>query len=69
MQSDGLIRCDLRGATSVPGVYAAGNASRGVQMVIAAAAEGMIAAMAINDAMLEADAESGSGVMFPASGD
>ena len=41
------------------GVYAAGNASRGVQMVIAAAAEGTLAAVAINNALVEADAENG----------
>lgn len=43
---------------SVPGVHAAGNASRGVQLVIAAAAEGMQAAFAIHTALLEADAAS-----------
>lgn len=45
-------------ATNIPGVYAAGNASRGVQLVIAAAAEGMQAAFAINSALLDADAAS-----------
>ena len=45
-------------ATNIPGVYAAGNASRGVQLVIAAAAEGMQAAFAINNALLDADAAS-----------
>jgi hypothetical protein len=35
-----------------------GNASRGVQLVIAAAAEGMQAAFAINSALLDADAAS-----------
>ena len=29
---DGCIRCDEKAATCVPGLYAAGNASRGVQM-------------------------------------
>ena len=52
------IQCGENAATNIPGVYAAGNASRGVQLVIAAAAEGMQAAFAINSALLEADAAS-----------
>lgn len=54
---DGCIQCDEKAATCVAGLYAAGNASKGVQMVIAAAAEGALAAVAINNALLEADAE------------
>jgi thioredoxin reductase len=52
------IQCGENAATNIPGLYAAGNASRGVQLVIAAAAEGMEAAFAINNALLEADAAS-----------
>jgi thioredoxin reductase len=52
------IQCGENAATNIPGVYAAGNASRGVQLVIAAAAEGMQAAFAINSALLDADAAS-----------
>jgi thioredoxin reductase len=52
---DGCIQCDENGETSVPDLYAAGNCSRGVQMVIAAAAEGALAAVAINNHLLEAD--------------
>jgi NADPH-dependent glutamate synthase beta subunit-like oxidoreductase len=52
------IQCREDTATNIPGVYAAGNASRGVQLVIAAAAEGMQAAFAINSALLDADAAS-----------
>lgn len=52
------IQCGENAATNIPGVYAAGNASRGVQLVIAAAAEGMEAAFAINNTLLEADAAS-----------
>lgn len=59
-ENDGCIQCDENAATSVPGVYAAGNASRGVQLIIAAAAEGMQAAFAINTALLDADAAGGS---------
>jgi thioredoxin reductase len=56
-EEDGCIQCGENAATNVPGVYAAGNATRGVQLVIAAAAEGMEAAFAINTALLEADAK------------
>jgi thioredoxin reductase len=41
--------------TSVPGLYAAGDASRLVQFVIVAAAEGAQAAVAINKELLEED--------------
>ena len=46
---------DEDGATSVPGVYVAGDVSRDVQLVIIAAAEGARAALAINKALLRAD--------------
>ncbi len=59
-EEDGCIQCDENAATCVPGVYAAGNASRGVQLIIAAAAEGMQAAFAINTSLLEADAVGGN---------
>ena len=59
-EKDGYIQCGEDAATCVPGVYAAGNASRGVQLVIAAAAEGMQAAFAINTALIDADAETGA---------
>lgn len=42
-------------ATSVPGLYVAGDASRDVQLVIIAAAEGTKAAFAINKSLLEED--------------
>ncbi len=58
-EEDGCIHCDEKAATCIPGLYAAGNASRGVQLVIAAAAEGTLAAVAMNNALVEADAESG----------
>jgi len=57
---DGCIQCGENTATCVPGVYAAGNCSKGVQLVIAAVAEGMQAAFAINTGLLEADAASGT---------
>ena len=54
-EDNNCIQCGENAATNIPGLYAAGNASRGVQLVIAAAAEGMQAAFAINNALLEAD--------------
>ncbi|HYF36947.1 MAG TPA: FAD-dependent oxidoreductase [Prosthecobacter sp.] len=57
---DGCIDVGEDGATCIPGLYAVGNASRGVQLVIVAAAEGTLAAVAINDALIEADAETGA---------
>jgi thioredoxin reductase len=60
-EQDNCIQCsDGHTATNVPGVYAAGNCSRGIQLVVGAVAEGMQAAFAINNALLEADAESGA---------
>jgi len=44
-------------ATSVPGVYVAGDASRMVQFVIVAAAEGAQAAVAINKELMKEDLE------------
>ena len=49
------VECDDNGATSVPGVYVAGDVSRDVQLVIIAAAEGARAALAINKALLRMD--------------
>jgi thioredoxin reductase len=68
-EDDGCIQCGENAATRVPGVYAAGNASRGVQLVIAAAAEGMQAAFAINIALLEADAARGKVLETGVAGD
>jgi len=68
-EDDGCVQCDENAATCVPGVYAAGNASRGVQLVIAAAAEGMQAAFAINTALLEADAARGQVLERAVTGD
>ncbi len=48
----GTVRTSEYEATNVPGLYVAGDASRGVQVVIVAAAEGAEAAFAINTALL-----------------
>lgn len=42
-------------STNVPGLYVTGNASRAVQLVIVATAEGAEAAFAINTALLKED--------------
>ena len=47
--------CDDDGLTSVAGIYVAGDASRDVQLVIIAAAEGARSALAINKALLSRD--------------
>jgi thioredoxin reductase len=49
------IVCERNAATNVPGLYAAGNATCGLQLVIMAAAEGTQAAFSINEALLDAD--------------
>lgn len=53
LTTDGSVKVDEEGQTSVPGVYIAGDASRDVQFAIVAAAEGAQAAFAINKALLE----------------
>lgn len=59
-EQDNCIQCKEGTRTNVSGVYAAGNCSRGIQLVTAAVAEGMEAAFAINDDLIEADAKSGA---------
>jgi thioredoxin reductase len=50
---EGGVKTDARQCTGVPGVYLAGDAHEEVQFVIVAAAEGAIAATAINRALQE----------------
>ena len=52
---DNSIQCGENTETCVAGLFAAGNASRGLQLVILAAAEGTQAAFAINEALCEKD--------------
>lgn len=47
----GVVKTDHLGQTKVPGLYVAGDASRDVQFVIVAAAEGAKAAVAINKSL------------------
>jgi thioredoxin reductase len=53
----GGIKCGEYEATSVPGVFVAGNIIKDVQLVIVAAAEGTRAAFGINRALTREDFE------------
>lgn len=53
----GAVRCGLYEATSVPGVFVAGNLIDDVQLAIVAAAEGTRAAFGINKALTREDYE------------
>jgi thioredoxin reductase len=50
---DGLVLTDAEGRTSVPGVWAAGNATNPRAQVVTAAGEGSAAAIAINTALVQ----------------
>jgi len=53
----GLLRTDAEGRTSVPGVWAAGNAANPRAQVITAAGEGSAVAIAINTELVEDDVD------------
>ena len=55
VDEDGFVRVDATGETSVPGVWAAGNAANPRAQVITAAGEGSAAAIAINADLVEED--------------
>jgi thioredoxin reductase len=48
---DGGVRCGKYAESTIPGIYAAGNITRDVQLAIVAAAEGAKAAFGINRAL------------------
>lgn len=50
-----ITNADPDGGTNDPGIFVAGNASKGVQMALVASAEGLKAAAAINNWLLELD--------------
>ena len=54
----GIVRVDVNGRTSVPGVWAAGNAANPRAQVITAAGEGSAVAIAINNDLVEDDVDS-----------
>ena len=49
------VAVDQDGATSIPGIYVAGDVSRDVQLAIIASAEGARAALAINSWLMKSD--------------
>jgi thioredoxin reductase len=55
--ADGLVRADADGRTSVPGVWAAGNATNPRAQVITAAGEGSAVAIAINTELVQHDVD------------
>ena len=55
--ADGLVRADADGRTSVPGVWAAGNATNPRAQVITAAGEGSAVAIAINTELVADDVD------------
>jgi thioredoxin reductase len=55
--ADGLVWTDADGRTSVPGVWAAGNASNPRAQVITAAGEGSAVAIAINTDLVQEDVD------------
>ncbi len=64
---DGCVQCGEDASTCVPGVFVAGNASRGPRLVIAAAVEGAEAGFVINSALI--DEEAAGGVVKSGAGD
>ena len=56
----GVVKTHSYERTNVPGLYVAGDASRRVQFAVVAAAEGAMAAFAINNELLDADVASGA---------
>ena len=58
----GLLRTDADGRTSVPGVWAAGNAANPRAQVITAAGEGSAVAIAINTELVKEDVETATAV-------
>lgn len=55
INEDGIVETDTHEVTRVPGVYAAGDATIGEQLVVVAAAEGAIAATKIHASLWEED--------------
>lgn len=56
----GVVKTHSYERTNIPGLYVAGDASRRVQFAVVAAAEGAMAAFAINTELLDEDVESGA---------
>jgi thioredoxin reductase len=63
LRDDGLVRAEADGRTSVPGVWAAGNAANPRAQVITAAGEGSAVAIAINTELVRDDVDTAAGRM------
>jgi thioredoxin reductase len=50
---ENAVLCNQHAVTNVPGVFIAGNVRRGLHLAITAAAEGVEAAVAINEVLLD----------------
>lgn len=50
------VNCDSEGSTDVPGLFVTGNVTKGIQMAMVAAAEGLVTAAAINNWLMDFDA-------------
>jgi thioredoxin reductase len=61
----GLVRTDAEGRTSVPGVWAAGNATNPRAQVITAAGEGSAVAIAINTQLVHDDVDAAARQVTP----
>jgi thioredoxin reductase len=61
LDDSGAVRCQGPASVDVPGLYVAGNVRCGLHLAITAAAEGVEAAVAINEALHERRLSSGSG--------
>jgi thioredoxin reductase len=55
LNPEGKADCPFEGSTDVPGLFVAGNASKGLQLALIAAAEGLRAAHEINTYLLDRD--------------
>lgn len=59
-ENDNSVKCEEDASTCIPGLFVAGNASHGLQLIVMAAAKGTQAGFAINWALVEADAKAGA---------
>jgi thioredoxin reductase len=63
LREDGLVHTRADGRTSIPGVWAAGNATNPRAQVITAAGEGSAAAIAINAELVRSDIDAAAGAV------
>ena len=66
IDDDGYVAVDEHGATSVPGVYAAGDLTPGLQLTLVAAASGVVAGVAAAQSFFGSDGAPTSPTPAPA---